>query len=105
MTKKSDAKMKVAEFEKHAQAIGLKPIEVLFGRGSEVQWFVCLDRRENKEYGLIIFDSQGKALIVPQFDEEEAMNNHIHIARYDGGVTVNGTPVQRDSKLDLRAQE
>ena len=97
--------MKVETFENHASAIGLEPIEVVYGRGSNVVWFICLDRREKREYGLIVFDNMGKALIMPDFDEEEARENHIHIMRYEGGVTVNGCPAQRDDRLDLRAQQ
>lgn len=96
--------MKVAEFEEHAKTLSLEPIEVVYGKGSDVVWFICLDRREKKEYGLIVFDSRGKALVVTDFDEEEANENHIHILRYEGGVTVNGQQVYRDDSLDIRAQ-
>lgn len=97
--------MRVGIFEEHAVAIGMEPIEVVYGRGNDVVWFVCLDCRENREYGLVVFDSRGRALVMPNFDEEEAREKPIHIMRYEGGVMVNGHPAQRDSRLDMRAQQ
>ena len=94
--------MKVSEFENAICKIGLEPKEVRLEK-NHVKWFVC---GGNSDYDIIVFDSKGKALVLPTFFWPEEVND-IQIDVYSDvngkvlGVTINGVPVQRDSSLDL----
>lgn len=94
--------MRVNEFEKAILAKGLTPKEVRLDH-NHVKWFIC---GGNSDYDIIVFDSKGKALVLPSFFWPEEVNDvHIEVYRDKNGlilgVTINGVPAQRDSFLDL----
>lgn len=95
--------MRVNEFEKTILAMGLTPKEVRLER-NHVKWFIC---GGNSDYDIIVFDSEGAALVLPSFFWPEEVND-VHIEVYSDnkgqilGVTINGMPAQRDSRLDLK---
>lgn len=71
--------MRVNEFEKAILKRGFETKEVRLEK-NQVKWFIC---GGNCDYDIIVFDKDGKAL----------------------GVTINGKPAQRDSRLDLKFDE
>jgi hypothetical protein len=94
--------MRVNEFEKAILAKGLTPKEVRL-EWNHVKWFLC---GGNKDYDIIVFDSKGKALVLPCFKwPEETFSIRVeHYFDKHGniiGVTINDEPVMRDSRLDL----
>lgn len=99
--------MKVEVFESAIDAIGLEKKEVRLEK-NQVKWFVC---GGNHEYDIIVFDAQGKALVLSnyQWPEEEVNNIHIEIYRDKNGqvlgVTIDGVPVMRDDSLDLKFED
>lgn len=94
--------MKVEVFESAIDLIGLEKKEVRLEK-NQVKWFVC---GGNHEYDIIVFDAQGKALVLSSFAWPEEVND-VHIETYRDkngqvlGVTINGVPVMRDDSLDL----
>lgn len=90
--------MKIDVFEREILKKQLKPIHLIMGRGSKVKWFACLDARPQREYDLIVYDSEGKALVLPTYEQEL---ENLNVMPYPGGVTVNGIVPQRDMSLDL----
>lgn len=94
--------MKVEVFESAIDKIGLEKKEVRLEK-NQVKWFVCAG---NHEYDIIVFDAQGKALVLSSFEWPEEVND-VHIETYRDkneqilGVTINGVVAQRDSRYDL----
>lgn len=94
--------MKVEVFESAIDLIGLEKKEVRLEK-NQVKWFVC---GGNHEYDIIVFDAQGKALVLSSFEWPEEVND-VHIETYRDkneqilGVTINGVVAQRDSRYDL----
>ena len=94
--------MKVEVFESAIDLIGLEKKEVRLEK-NQVKWFVC---GGNHEYDIIVFDAQGKALVLSSFAWPEEVND-VHIETYRDkneqilGVTINGVVAQRDSRYDL----
>lgn len=94
--------MKVEAFETAIDAIGLEKKEVRLEKNN-VKWFLC---GGNNEYDIIVFDAQGKALVLSSFAWPEEVND-VHIETYRDkneqilGVTINGVVAQRDSRYDL----
>ena len=93
--------LEVQDFERQIRRKGLKPLQVIFERGSRVKWFVCDDTRAEREYDLIVYDSRGKALVLTDYDKTTDI---VNIEAYNGGVTINGEVPMRDSSLDLEFQ-
>lgn len=94
--------MKVEAFETAIDKIGLEKKEVRLEKNN-VKWFLCVG---NNEYDIIVFDAQGKALVLSSFEWPEETNDvHIEIYRDKHGkvlgVTINGITAQRDSRYDL----
>lgn len=94
--------MKVDEFEKAIIAKGLEPFHVFMVKGGQVKWFACKDTRPNSEYNLIVYDSEGRALVLPIFPDDL---ENIKIKEYPGGVSVNKYIAQRAQSLDLNFQK
>lgn len=97
--------MRTNDFEKAIAKMGLEPKEVRLEK-NQVKWFLC---GGNNEYDIIVYDAQGKALVLPTFFWPEEVNDiHIDIYRDKNeqvlGVTINGVPAQRDSRYDLDIQ-
>lgn len=98
--------MKVEVFESAIDLIGLEKKEVRLEK-NQVKWFIC---GGNSEYDIIVFDAQGKALVLSSFAWPEEVND-VHIETYRDkngqvlGVTINGVPVMRDDSLDLNFEE
>ena len=94
--------MKVEVFESAIDLIGLEKKEVRLEK-NQVKWFICFG---NHEYDIIVFDAQGKALVLSSFAWPEEVND-VHIETYRDkneqilGVTINGVVAQRDSRYDL----
>ena len=94
--------MKVSEFENAIIKMGLEPKDVRLEK-NHVKWFIC---GGNKDYDIIVYDSKGKALVLPRFKwPEETFAIRVEYY-FDGqgnviGVTINDDPVMRDSRLDL----
>ena len=94
--------MRVNEFETAILDMGLTPRDVRLEK-NHVKWFVC---EGNEDYGIIVYDSHGKALVLVDFEWPEEESS-IHVEHYHDkqgmilGVTINGRPAQRDSRLDL----
>ena len=107
--------LEVQDFERQIRRKGLKPLQVIFERGSRVKWFVCDDTRAEREYDLIVYDSRGKALVLTDYDKTTDIVNILehyikgpdimNIKSYSGGVTINGEVPMRDSSLDLEFQK
>ena len=98
--------MRVNEFEKAIGKIGLEPKEVRLEK-NHVKWFIC---GGNADYDIIVYDAQGKALVLSSFDWPEEVNDiKIEIYRDKNGqvlgVTIDGVPVMRDDSLDLNFEE
>lgn len=98
--------MRVNEFEKAIGKMGLEPKEVRLEK-NHVKWFLC---GGNSDYDIIVYDSKGKALVLSSFEWPEEVNDiKIEVYRDKNGqvlgVTVNGVPVMRDSRLDLNFEE
>ena len=94
--------LRVQDFERQIRKKGLKPLQVIFERGSSVKWFICEDTRPEREYDLIVYDSRGKALVLTDYDKTTDI---VNIKSYSGGVTINGEVPMRDSSLDLEFQK
>ena len=94
--------MRVSEFEQAILRIGLNPKEVRLEK-NQVKWFVC---DGNGSYDIIVYDANGKALVLTNYEWPEEVND-VKIETYcnkDGkvlGVTIDGKPVMRESRLDL----
>lgn len=94
--------MKVEVFESAIDLLGLEKKEVRLEK-NQVKWFIC---GGNHEYDIIVFDAQGKALVLSSFAWPEEVND-VHIETYRDkngqvlGVTINGVVAQRDSRYDL----
>ncbi len=88
--------MKLKEFEQAIIAKGLKPKEVRLEH-SNVKWFVC---DGNYDYGIIVFDKNGKAYVLFTYQWPEEVHN-IQIESCDGGITIDGVTAYRDCVLDL----
>lgn len=97
--------MRVNEFEKAILKRGFEPKEVRLEK-NQVKWFIC---GGNCDYDIIVFDKDGKALVLPNFKWEEDMaifvENYRDVKGKILGVTINGKPAQRDSRLDLKFEE
>ena len=97
--------MRVKEFETAILARGIKPIEVRL-KNNHVKWFICKGRKVHKAE-IIVYDKDGKALVLPRFDWPEEVSN-IKVSNYRNihgrviGVTINYRPAFRDSRLDLK---
>lgn len=93
--------MRVNEFEKAILKRGFEPKEVRLEK-NQVKWFIC---GGNCDYDIIVFDKDGKALVLPIFKWEEDMpifvENYRDVKGKVLGVTINGKPAQRDSRLNL----
>ncbi len=93
--------MRVNEFEKAILKRGLEPKEVRLEK-NQVKWFIC---GGNCDYDIIVFDKDGKALVLSTFKLEEDMpifvENYRDVKGKVLGVTINGKPAQRDSRLNL----
>ena len=94
--------MKVEVFESAIDLVGLEKKEVRLEK-NQVKWFICCG---NHEYDIIVFDAQGKALVLSSFEWPEEVND-VHIETYRDkneqilGVTINCVVAQRDSRYDL----
>jgi len=98
--------MKTEQFEKAILKMGLEPKEVRLEK-NHVKWFLCAG---NTDYDIIVYDANGTALVLTTFYWPEEVNDiKIEIYRDKNGqrlgVTVNGVPAQRDSRLDLKFDE
>lgn len=94
--------MKVEAFETAIDKIGLEKKEVRLEKNN-VRWFLC---GGNDDYDIIVYDAQGKALVLYSFEWPEEVNDiKIDIYRDKNkqilGVTINGEPALRDSRYDL----
>ena len=101
--------LRVQDFERQIRKKGLKPLQVIFERGSSVKWFICEDTRPEREYDLIVYDHCGKALVLTFYSKamdivniESFTDKTYEIESYNGGVTINGDVPMRDSSLDLK---
>lgn len=95
--------MKVNEFENAILKMGLEPEEVRLEK-NQVKWFICSG---NDEYDIIVFDAKGKALVLSSYQWPTDVNDiHIEVYRDKNGqvlgVTIDGKPVMRDDRLDLK---
>lgn len=97
--------MSIDQLETAILAERLTPIHLYMGKGRHVKWFVCLDTRPKKEYALIVYDSKGKALVLPDYHEPIDVETSFVIQEYDGGIKINGYFPQRDHRLDLKVRE
>ncbi len=94
--------MKIEEFEAAIETKGLVPMEVRL-RHNHVQWFIC---RASGMYPLYIFDKDGRAFVLAQFDWDKSGDN-IQIESYKDnhgrviGLAVNGHPVMTHHNADL----
>ena len=98
--------MRVNEFEKAIGKMGLEPKEVRLEK-NHVKWFLC---GGNSDYDIIVFDANGKALVLSKFFWPKETNDiHIEVYRDKNqqiiGVTINAVPVMRDDSLDLVFEE
>ena len=98
--------MRTNEFENAIAKIGLEPKEVRLEK-NHVKWFIC---GGNSDYDIIVYDAQGKALVLSSFEWPEEVNDiKIEIYRDKNGnvlgLTINGVPVMRDDSLDLVFEE
>lgn len=94
--------MRTSEFENAIAKVGLEPKEVRLEK-NHVKWFICSG---NSDYDIIVYDAQGKALVLSSFEWPEEVNDiKIDIYRDKNeqilGVTINGEPALRDSRYDL----
>ncbi len=95
--------MRIHEFEKAILAIGVKPREARLER-NHVKWFIC---EGNGEYAIIVYDKEGKALVLHDYEWPEEEYD-IHVEHYHdsegnvAGITIDGRPMMRDSRLDLK---
>lgn len=98
--------MRVNEFEKAIGKMGLEMKEVRLEK-NHVKWFICAG---NADYDIIVFDKDGKALVLTTFYWPEEVNDiKIEVYRDKNGqvlgVTIDGVPVMRDDSLDLVFEE
>ena len=98
--------MRVKEFESAILEKGFEPKEVRLEKNA-VKWFICAG---NQDYDIIVFDSHGAALVLPSFCWPSEVNDiRIEVYRDKNGrtigVTINGVPAQRDSRLDLHLNQ
>lgn len=98
--------MKTNEFESAISKVGLEPKEVRLER-NHVKWFIC---GGNDDYDIIVYDAQGKALVLSSYQWPDEVNDiHIEVYRDKNqqvlGVTIDGKPVMRDDRLDLVFEE
>ena len=98
--------MRVNEFEKAIGKMGLEPKEVRLEK-NHVKWFLC---GGNSDYDIIVYDANGKALVLSKFFWPKETNDiHIEVYRDKNqqiiGVTINAVPVMRDDSLDLVFEE
>ena len=98
--------MRVNEFEKAIGKMGLEPKEVRLEK-NHVKWFLC---GGNSDYDIIVFDANGKALVLSKFFWPKETNDiHIEVYRDKNqqiiGVTIKAVPVLRDDSLDLVFEE
>ena len=97
--------MNIEKLEQAILSRNLTPIHLIMQRGSRVLWFVCLDTRPEKEYALIVYDSNGKALVLPSYPEAITPKTNFRIDTYTGRVRINSVIAQRDSRLDINLTE
>lgn len=95
--------MKIKDFESSILAMELKPMDVRLEHG-HVKWFIC---QGSGDYEVVVFDSEGRALVLQRFDWPED-DGSVYVEHYHDergmvlGVTINGKPMQRDNRLDLK---
>lgn len=92
--------MKINDFEKAIDKMGLNKMEVRLCRGGNVHWFIC-----SQNGSLVIFNDAGKAFVIPdfQFPEDISDLKIDTILHEDGSIdyTVNGIRPIRDRNKDL----
>lgn len=104
-TQQTRSAMRVHEFETAILAMGINPKEAKLENG-HVKWFIC-EGKEMLGANIIVYDSKGKALVLPDFEWPED-DGAIYVEHYRDiygkilGVTINGRPVYRDDRLDLK---
>lgn len=92
---------KVEQFEKAILERGLTPIHLILKPREGVKWFACRDTREGAMYALVVYDSKGKALVLPDDQDRETDDDELQIEVVNGGVRINGVVPYRDYSLDL----
>mgnify|MGYP006873189743 CR=1 FL=1 len=96
---------RVKQFEKAIIAKGLTPTHLIVSRSGRVKWFACKDTRPSVMYALVVYDSQGRALVLAENQEPDGKGGELLIETFDKGVRINGQVPYRDSSLDLFTEE
>ncbi|MBQ9356337.1 MAG: hypothetical protein IJT98_03500 [Prevotella sp.] len=89
------------QFEAAIRAKGLTPVHLIVARGCKVKWFACKDTRPGAMYSLVVYDSQGKAMVLPDCQDQDGKNGELLIETPNGGVRINGQVPYRDTCLDI----
>ena len=94
-------KREVRLFENAIRTKGLTPVHLIVARGCKVKWFACKDTRPGAMYSLVVYDSQGKAMVLPDCQDQDGKDGDLLVESLNGGIRINGQVPYRDTSLNI----